>query len=144
MKRLTRIPDAGRIAGVCAGLAAYLGVDVTFVRLAWLVLSIVPGCLIGGLIAYLVAWAVMPPEWNVPGTVPGPRLRRSVTDVRIAGVCAGIAEFLTVDPTIVRLAWALLTIFPGAIVLGVLAYLVAWALMPKASAPPLQAVPATP
>ena len=42
-RRLTRLPGAGQIAGVCAGLAVYFKIDVTVVRLLWVVLSIVPG-----------------------------------------------------------------------------------------------------
>ena len=140
-RRVVRLPDDGKIAGVCAGLADYFGVDVTFIRLAWVLLSIVPGGVVGGLIAYLVAWAVMPPA---PGRVTPPagrQLRRSVSDAKLAGVCGGIAEYLQVDSTIVRLAWAILSIVPGAIVLGVLAYLVAWLIMPRADAPPLQTAP---
>ena len=60
--RLTRLPAEGKIAGVCAGLAAYLHTDVTFVRLAWVVLSIVPGCIVFGIAAYLVAWFIVPPH----------------------------------------------------------------------------------
>ena len=137
-KRLTRRPSSGRIAGVCAGLADYFDVDVTLVRLAWVVLSIVPGGIIGGVIAYAVAWAIVPPAAGLESAVSSRRLRRSATNVRIAGVCAGIAEYFDVDPTIVRLVWALLTIAPGAIVLGVFAYLVAWLVLPQATAPPLQ------
>ena len=68
------------------------------------------------------------------------RLTLSRDDRMISGVCGGIAEYFGLDATVVRLAWALLTIFPGAIVLGVLAYLVAWAVIPRAAAPPLQTV----
>src|ERR1700720_3648986 len=57
---LVRRPSLGRIAGVCAGIAEYLDADVTVVRLVWVVLSIVPGGFVGGLIAYVAAWAVMP------------------------------------------------------------------------------------
>ena len=38
------------------GLAEYFDVDVTFVRVAWAVLSVVPGAIIGGLISYVAAW----------------------------------------------------------------------------------------
>ena len=139
-KRLTRLPASGRIAGVCAGLADYFDVDVTLVRLAWVILSIVPGGIIGGVIAYAVAWAIVPPAVGLQPAVSTPRLRRSSTNVRIAGVCAGIAEYFDMDPTIVRLAWALLTIAPGAIVLGVFAYGIAWLVMPPATASPLAPV----
>jgi phage shock protein C len=47
-------------AGVCGGLGEYLDVDPTVVRIIWVVLSIVPGSIIGGLIVYLIAWLVMP------------------------------------------------------------------------------------
>ena len=63
------------------------------------------------------------------------RLVRSATDCKIAGVCGGLAEYLEVDSTIVRLVWAILTIVPGAIFLGILAYLVAWFIMPRAPLP---------
>src|SRR5206468_1051504 len=59
-RRLTRVPDEGRIAGVCAGFAAYFDIDVTVIRLAWIALSIVPGLFIGGVLAYAVAWALTP------------------------------------------------------------------------------------
>ena len=136
-KRLTRLPASGRIAGVCAGLSEYFDVDATLVRLAWVVLSIVPGGIIGGVIAYAVAWAIVPPA--TPGAADqasARRLRRSATNVRVAGVCAGIGEYFDVDPTIVRLVWAVLTLVPGAIVLGVFAYVIAWLVMPQATAPP--------
>ena len=62
MRHLTR-PLAGRkLAGVCAGFAEYLDVDVTFVRLAWLVLSIVPGVIVGGVLVYIAAWILIPQE----------------------------------------------------------------------------------
>lgn len=141
-RRLLRVPRDGRVAGVCAGLAVYLDVDVTFVRLAWVILAIVPGAIAGGLLAYLAAWIIIPVDPAGGGaSAPTRRLRRSITDVRVAGVCGGIAEYLNADATLVRLAWAVLTIVPGAIVLGVAAYLVAWLILPKAEAPPLPAPP---
>jgi phage shock protein C len=60
------------------------------------------------------------------------RLTLSATDSKIAGVCGGIAEYLDVDPTIVRLIWAALSVVPGGLVGGVLAYLLAWIIIPKA------------
>jgi phage shock protein C len=130
-KRLYRQSGSGRIAGVCAGIAGYLDADVTLVRLAWVVLSIVPGGLVGGVVAYLAAWMIVPDGNAVPVDAPTrQRLTRSVTERKIAGVCGGLAEYFDVDPTVVRLLWAVLTIVPGAIMLGVLAYLVAWFIMP--------------
>lgn len=55
------------------------------------------------------------------------RLHRSTTDKKIAGVCGGIAHAMGWDPTTVRLAFALSMLLPGP---QVLAYLVAWVVMP--------------
>jgi phage shock protein PspC (stress-responsive transcriptional regulator) len=55
--RLVREPDERKIAGVCAGLADRLGVDVSLVRLGAVALAIFTPV---GLIAYLVAWVVVP------------------------------------------------------------------------------------
>ena len=47
----------------------------------------------------------------------------------IGGVCAGIADYLGLDPTIVRIAWILKVFFAG---FGILLYLILWIVMPKA------------
>src|SRR5439155_25917576 len=105
-KRLFRKPASGRIAGVCSGIAEYLDTDVTAVRLAWVILSIVPGGLIGGVLAYLAAWMIMPESTEQALATEHRRLTRSVIDRKIAGVCGGLAEYLNVDSTVVRLIWA--------------------------------------
>jgi phage shock protein C len=58
---------------------------------------------------------------------------RSSIDSKIAGVCGGIAEYMDVDSTVVRLVWVLITFFTG-VVPGLVAYLVAWLVMPEAPA----------
>ena len=60
-QRLMRPADDQKIAGVCAGFARYFGVDVTLVRVLWIVLTIWPIPLTG-LVAYIIAWIVMPVE----------------------------------------------------------------------------------
>src|SRR5437762_9129974 len=135
-RRLVRLPAYGKLGGVCAGLAEYLDADVTLVRLVWVILSIVPGGLVGGVIAYVAALVIMPVS-NADVAAPRARVTRSRTDRKIAGVCGGLAESLAVDSTVVRLVWAVLTIVPGAIVLGVAAYVVAWLIMPEQPFAPL-------
>jgi phage shock protein PspC (stress-responsive transcriptional regulator) len=141
-RRLMRLPADGRIAGVCAGIANYLDTDVTLVRLAWAVLSIFPGAIIGGVVAYIAAWVLMPEAIGARASVSGRRLLRSTTDRKIAGVCGGLAEYLSLDPTLVRLAVVILSIYPGAIVCGVIAYAIAWAIVPEAPPLPFNAAPA--
>ncbi len=62
------------------------------------------------------------------------QLTLSATDKKMAGVCGGIAEYLDVDPTIVRLIWVALSVVPGGFIGGALAYVLAWIIIPKAPA----------
>lgn len=55
---LSRPREEAKIAGVCAGVARYFGIDVTIVRIVWLLLLFYPPG--AGLIAYIVCWIVMP------------------------------------------------------------------------------------
>lgn len=56
------------------------------------------------------------------------RLTRSDNKM-VGGVCAGIADYMNLDPTIVRVIWILMVILGG---FGVLLYLILWLVMPKA------------
>jgi phage shock protein C len=64
-------------------------------------------------------------EYNDDGAK---RLCRSRKGQLVAGVCAGLADYLKVDANLIRLAFAVLTIFGG---LGVLLYVVAWVILPE-------------
>ena len=56
------------------------------------------------------------------------RLMRSTTDRRIAGVCGGIAKYLNVDPTVVRIIF-LVALLCGSV--GFWAYLIVWIAAPE-------------
>jgi len=63
-----------KVAGVCAGFARYMDVDVILVRTVWLVVALATGV---GFIAYLAAWMIMPSDYGyvsqpayVAGTQP--------------------------------------------------------------------------
>jgi phage shock protein PspC (stress-responsive transcriptional regulator) len=131
IRRLTRSRATGNIAGVCAGIADYFEVDVVLVRVAWVVFSIVPGAVIGGVLAYLAAWLIIPESSDGAPLPAGRRLTRSTTDKRIAGVCGGLAEYFGVDATAVRLVWVILSILGGAVIGGVIAYALAWLIIPR-------------
>lgn len=62
-----------------------------------------------------------------------PRLRRSRSNKMIAGVCGGFAEWMDWDPTLVRLAYVLVSILSVAFP-GILVYLVLWLVTPLADA----------
>ena len=66
---------------------------------------------------------------NSLAAAPPKRLRRVIAEKKIAGVCAGFAEYFEMDVTLVRLIWLALFLippFPGGII-----YLVAWFVLPK-------------
>lgn len=56
------------------------------------------------------------------------RLYKSSVNCMLCGVCGGIAEYFDIDPTLVRLAWIILTCFGGA---GIWAYIIAAIVIPK-------------
>ena len=56
------------------------------------------------------------------------RLTRSTTDRRIAGVCGGLAKYLNIDPTVVRIIF-LVALLCGS--LGFWAYLIVWIAAPE-------------
>lgn len=56
------------------------------------------------------------------------RLYRSGRDKILGGVCGGIAEYLGVDPVLIRLIWVIITLAWG---VGILAYIIAWIIIPR-------------
>jgi phage shock protein C len=58
------------------------------------------------------------------------KLYLSDTNKKIGGVCGGLGEYLGIDPTLVRLALILLFFLGGT---GLLAYLIAWIIIPRRS-----------
>lgn len=56
------------------------------------------------------------------------KLTLSSENRKIAGVCGGFAEYLDLDPTLVRLVWVMLALFIG---WGLIGYLIAWIIMPE-------------
>jgi len=75
------------------------------------------------------------PETSAAGaspSVPAPkRLMRSSRDKKIGGVCAGLADYFDLDPTLVRVLWLLAIFFAGT---GFFIYLILWIVLPIAPA----------
>ena len=83
--------------------------------------------------------AERPPEQDPsrPSEIPapatgGPRgerlLRRSTSDKVLAGVCGGLGRYLGVEPVLLRIAAVVLTLANG---LGLIAYVIAWIVIPE-------------
>ena len=56
------------------------------------------------------------------------KLYRSTKDRWIGGVCGGLGEYFSLDPTIIRIIFLLITLFLGG---GILIYLILWIVMPQ-------------
>ncbi len=72
------------------------------------------------------------PEPTVPASpasyAPRKRLVRSINDRKIAGVCAGVADYFDIDTTLVRVLWLIATLVPGP---NILAYIILWIAVPE-------------
>lgn len=64
-KKLYRSQSDRMIAGVCGGIAAYLGVDSSIVRLLWVFITLVGG---SGILVYIILWIVVPDESRLRAT----------------------------------------------------------------------------
>jgi phage shock protein PspC (stress-responsive transcriptional regulator) len=142
-RRLYRSQTDRKLGGVCGGIGEYFEVDPTIFRILFFL-----GFFTGfGIIAYIVAWILIPlgpePVPGAPGTgVQTRRLHRSATDKKIGGVCAGVADYLGVDPTIVRVVWLCFVLTGG---VGLFAYLLLWFILPlEADQPAYTATAGTP
>jgi phage shock protein PspC (stress-responsive transcriptional regulator) len=80
------------------------------------------------------------PAGSTPA-VPAKRLMRSSRDKKIGGVCAGLADYFDLDPTLVRVVWLLAIFFAGT---GFLIYIVLWIALPLAPANGAITVPNSP
>jgi phage shock protein C len=69
------------------------------------------------------AASTVPPAYN-----SRKRLVRSINDRKIAGVCAGVADYFELDPILVRVLWALAVLCAGT---GFLLYIILWILVPE-------------
>jgi phage shock protein PspC (stress-responsive transcriptional regulator) len=132
--KLRRNPFNQSLGGVCSGIANYLNVDTSFIRIAFVFAFFFFGT---GVLAYIVLWIVIPKatgadadkiiqnENNNPH-----KLYRNKETKAIGGVCSGIALHFGIEIWVVRLAF-----FAGIFLWGsaILVYLIAWITIPEAS-----------
>ncbi len=131
VRRLMRSRADRTCAGVCGGLAAYIDWDPTIVRLLWILAIFLTSGM--ALFAYIVFWFVMPEAPAYAHTeeefTRENRLTRSRDERMLAGVCGGLAEFLGMDTTLMRVLWVVATFISGGVTL--IAYPVFWLVMPE-------------
>ena len=125
-KRFMRDQKRKVLGGVCAGLANYFNVDVVWIRLLFVFLTIAYGVIF---IVYIVLWIVIPGSYELDEPEVTKKLFRSPEKKVLGGVSGGLAAYFAMDVVVVRLLFVLLTIFGG---LGFIAYIVLWIILPEA------------
>lgn len=122
-RRLVRSRDDRVIAGVCAGLARYLGIDPVLVRIAALLLIFAGGA---GVVLYAIGWIAMPDEPAVVGSVPlrpdepGSERRGGASVLGIVFVILGVfflVDAIWADLLAWKYLWPLALIAVGAAIL---------------------------
>jgi phage shock protein PspC (stress-responsive transcriptional regulator) len=128
MKRLYRSVKDKKIAGICSGLGQYFSIDPTIIRLIFVLLAFITA-IIPFLIIYFIGMIIIPinPEEN--SFYKKKKLYRS-NNKMIAGVCAGFGEYFSIDYTVVRIFFLIITVITAVIPM-LLLYLISWIVIPK-------------
>jgi phage shock protein C len=114
-RRLTRSRSNRIVAGVCAGLADYLGIDRVLVRAVFVVLAFGAGI---GVAAYVVAWVLIPEEDpNAPASPRRPAAEPSESARLVLGaLLIAVGTILALNlivPGVSRFFWPLALIAVG-------------------------------
>ncbi len=133
-KRLYRDNKRKLLGGVAAGIAHYFSIDPVWIRLGFIVLlfdvfitfSVSPIAFI----AYIIMWIAVPGSDELEEDKSLKKLYRNPEGKVIAGVSQGLAKFLDIDITVVRVLFVL-SIFLGGT--GLLVYAVLWIILPEAT-----------
>ena len=122
----------GKILGVCAGLADFLNVEIWMVRLAFIISVIFGGWFM--IPVYFIAWFFMDKNQSVNLGENLKKIKSNTTinhfrnvdyrkklyknkkDGKFLGVCAGVADYLEIDASIVRIIIVLTSLIPGSFV----------------------------
>ena len=128
MRRLYKDRFDKKLGGVCGGLAQYLKVDSSIIRLLCIFLALVSGGLF--FLAYLILWGILPlgPIAYVEATYR--KLYRSRTDKRLAGICGGLGAYFGCDSNLIRLLFVIILFFTGFFPM-ILAYMIGIAIIPE-------------
>ncbi len=132
--RLYRDTKRKLLGGVASGIAHYFSIDPVWIRLGFITLlfdafitfSVSPIAFI----AYLIMWIAVPGSDTLEEDKSLKKLYRNPDGKVIAGVSQGLAKFLAIDVTVVRVLLVLFIFVGGA---GLLVYAVLWAILPEAT-----------
>ncbi len=130
-KRLYRDSKRGILGGVAAGFGHYFQIDTVWVRLACLSVAIglipSPFSMGAAVFMYILLWAALPKNDQLPEIETGKRLYCNFEEKKIGGVCAGIAQYFGWKKKKVRTIF----IISAVVGVGLGVYGILWIIMPK-------------
>ncbi len=131
IKRLYRSTENSKIFGICGGIAKYFKIDPTLIRILWLLFTFFGGGFF--LIIYIILYFIIPIKGNSGkynqfdlNSLKERRLKRSIEDRMMAGICGGLAKFLHIDPVFVRIGYVVIDILTGFIPLIIVYLILIW------------------
>ncbi|WP_400190331.1 PspC domain-containing protein [Hymenobacter sp. B81] len=146
-RRLYRDMANRKIAGVCAGLARYFGIEALWVRLIFLVFLIALPILFDSVgadqldeqfpfwtvLSYIILWIALPKRYDgTPESQDDPTFKKLFRDTdngKVGGVSAGLAAYFKIDVVLVRILF-IIFVFAGGFAIPL--YIVLWILVPEA------------
>lgn len=134
-KRIYRDTKRKALGGVLAGLAHHFNIDVTWMRIIFLLFAIglspITDSGASGIffLAYIVCWIAFPPNDKLEEDPKIKKFYRNPDGKVVAGVSSGLAAYFGIDIAIVRLLFVVAG-FAGA---GIIAYIILWVSAPEAN-----------
>lgn len=133
-RKLYRDTKRKILGGVAAGIGYYFKIDPIWVRLLFIIPSVILSLLLGiGFfipIAYIVLWIALPANPFLKEEENVKKLYRGKDGIVIAGVAKGLSIYLGVDVAIIRLLFVIALLLGGP---GFIIYIILWLITPKAN-----------
>lgn len=111
MKRFYKNRFDRKFFGVIGGIALVFKIDSNFLRLLFVLISATPLFPVMAAI-YLVLALIMPEGGRIMIENPGKKLKRSLSDRKITGLCGGLGKFFGFDSTLIRLFFIVVAFTP--------------------------------
>ena len=125
-KRLFRNINDKVIGGVASGISNYFKIDPLITRIIFITMAFLGGF---GLLAYIICWIGIP-AGNDSESIIRKRYYRDSDEKVLGGVAMGVANYFSVDVSLVRILFLISIFFGG---FGVLIYFILWFITPEAT-----------
>ena len=125
-KRLFRNINDKVIGGVASGISNYFKIDPLITRIIFITMAFFGGF---GLLAYIICWIGIP-AGNDSESIIRKRYYRDSDEKVLGGVAMGVANYFSIDVSLVRILFLISIFFGG---FGVLIYFILWFITPEAT-----------